>query len=113
MQVGPTGSGKSSLLRLLFRFYDATEGVIRIDGQAINCVTQDSLRRSMAVVPQDTVLFNASIMYNIRYGRTTASDEEVHAAAEAASIHQSITTRFPQVRLPEEGLAGQLPSTPC
>lgn len=65
--VGATGSGKSSLLRLLFRFYDPSTGVIKIDGQAIADVTQKSLRATMAVVPQDTVLFNDSILYNLRY----------------------------------------------
>lgn len=65
--VGATGSGKSSLLRLLFRFYDPSTGVIKIDGQAIDGVTQKSLRASMAVVPQDTVLFNDTILYNLRY----------------------------------------------
>lgn len=64
--VGATGSGKSSLLRLLFRFYDPTSGVIRVDGQAVGDVTQKSLRAAMAVVPQDTVLFNDTIMYNLR-----------------------------------------------
>ena len=64
--VGATGSGKSSLLRLLFRFYDPASGVIRIDGQALGDVTQKSLRAAMAVVPQDTVLFNDSILYNLR-----------------------------------------------
>ena len=64
--VGRTGSGKSSLLRLLFRFYDPASGVIRIDGQALGDVTQKSLRAAMAVVPQDTVLFNDSILYNLR-----------------------------------------------
>lgn len=64
--VGATGSGKSSLLRLLFRFYDPTSGVIRIDGQAVGDVTQKTLRAAMAVVPQDTVLFNDTIMYNLR-----------------------------------------------
>lgn len=66
--VGATGSGKSSLLRLLFRFYDPSTGAIKIDGQAIHDVTQKSLRATMAVVPQDTVLFNDSILYNLRYG---------------------------------------------
>ena len=67
-QVGATGSGKSSMLRLLFRFYDVTQGVIRIDGQAIDSVTQHSLRQAMAVVAQDCVLFNDTILYNIRFG---------------------------------------------
>ena len=69
--VGATGSGKSSLLRLLFRFYDPSTGVIKIDGQAIDDVTQKSLRATMAVVPQDTVLFNDSILYNLRYACTS------------------------------------------
>ncbi|BDA42838.1 ATP-binding cassette sub-family B member 6, mitochondrial [Coccomyxa sp. Obi] len=90
------GSGKSSALRLLFRFYDPTSGVIRVDGQDISEVTQASLRANMAVVPQDTVLFNDTILHNIQYGRPSATDEEVYEAAEAASIHESITTRFPQ-----------------
>ncbi|CAL8467522.1 g7060 [Coccomyxa elongata] len=94
--VGATGSGKSSALRLLFRFYDPTSGAVRVDGQDISEVTQASLRANMAVVPQDTVLFNDTILHNIRYGRPSATDEEVHEAAEAASIHESITTRFPQ-----------------
>ncbi|KAL3160766.1 hypothetical protein ABBQ38_009179 [Trebouxia sp. C0009 RCD-2024] len=94
--VGATGSGKSSLLRLLFRFYDPSSGVIRIDGQAIDEVTQKSLRATMAVVPQDTVLFNDSILYNLRYGKPTADDNDVHKSAEAASIHKTITERFPQ-----------------
>ncbi|KAK9823014.1 hypothetical protein WJX81_007044 [Elliptochloris bilobata] len=94
--VGATGSGKSTALRLIFRFYDPLSGAVRIDGQDVRDVTQASLRSAMAVVPQDTVLFNDTIMYNIRYGRPSASDEEVYDAARAASLHDSIISRFPQ-----------------
>ncbi|KAK9835927.1 hypothetical protein WJX84_005950 [Apatococcus fuscideae] len=94
--VGATGSGKSTCLRLLFRFYDPTAGCIRIDGQDLREVTQKSLRTGMAVVPQDTVLFNDTILTNIRYGRPEASDSEVFAAAQAAAIHTNIMERFPQ-----------------
>mmetsp|Transcript_7021 Transcript_7021/g.25884 ORF Transcript_7021/g.25884 Transcript_7021/m.25884 type:complete len:831 (-) Transcript_7021:549-3041(-) len=94
--VGATGSGKSTVLRLLFRFYDVTSGSITIDDQDISGVTQDSLHRAIGVVPQDCVLFNDTIMYNIRYGRVGASDDEVMDAAQAASIHQSIVERFPK-----------------
>ncbi|MFT0168750.1 ABCB family ABC transporter ATP-binding protein/permease [Paraburkholderia mimosarum] len=91
--VGHSGSGKSTLARLMFRFYDldrTTGGAITIDGQDIRDVTQDSLRASIGIVPQDTVLFNDSIYYNIAYGRPTASREEVIAAARAAHIHAFI-----------------------
>ncbi|MFX1761073.1 ABC transporter ATP-binding protein/permease [Paraburkholderia sp. A1RI-2L] len=91
--VGHSGSGKSTLSRLLFRFYDLdkeTGGAITIDGQDIREVTQDSLRASIGIVPQDTVLFNDSIYYNIAYGRPSASREEVIAAARAAHIHAFI-----------------------
>lgn len=88
--VGTTGSGKSTLLRLLFRLYEADSGCIMIDGQNISLVKQHSLRSHIGVVPQDTVLFNASIRENIRYGRIAASDEEVEAAATAAEMHESI-----------------------
>ncbi|WP_420995903.1 ABCB family ABC transporter ATP-binding protein/permease [Cupriavidus sp. 30B13] len=84
--VGHSGSGKSTLARLLFRFYDVGSGAIEIDGQDIRAVTQDSLRRAIGIVPQDTVLFNDSIYYNIAYGRPEASHEEVIAAARAAQI---------------------------
>jgi len=84
--VGHSGSGKSTLARLLFRFYDASGGGILVDGQDIRSITQDSLRRSIGIVPQDTVLFNDSIFYNIAYGRPDASREEVIAAARAAQI---------------------------
>jgi ATP-binding cassette, subfamily B, heavy metal transporter len=91
--VGHSGSGKSTLGRLLFRFYDlpdAGAGRIAIDGQDIRDVTQDSLRAAIGIVPQDTVLFNDSIYYNIAYGRPSASREEVIAAARAAHIHDFI-----------------------
>ncbi|KAK6165564.1 hypothetical protein SNE40_022470 [Patella caerulea] len=88
--VGHTGSGKSTLVRLMFRFYDIESGSIKVDGQDISEVTQDSLRSVIGVVPQDTVLFNSDIRYNIRYGRVTAEDEEVYEAAKAADIHHRI-----------------------
>ncbi|XP_006890304.1 PREDICTED: ATP-binding cassette sub-family B member 6, mitochondrial [Elephantulus edwardii] len=93
--VGPSGAGKSTVLRLLFRFYDVNSGCIRIDGQDISQVTQNSLRSHIGVVPQDTVLFNDTIANNIRYGCVTARDEEVEAAARAAGIHESILA-FPE-----------------
>ncbi len=84
--VGHSGSGKSTLARLLFRFYDVGSGAVLVDGQDIRTVTQDSLRRAIGIVPQDTVLFNDSIYYNIAYGRPGASREEVIEAARAAQI---------------------------
>jgi ATP-binding cassette subfamily B protein len=90
--VGPTGAGKSTLGRLLLRFYDPTAGRISIDGQDIRDVTQNSLRKAIGVVPQDTVLFNDSIYFNIAYGRPDASREEVVAAAKAAHIHAFIAS---------------------
>ncbi|MFV2052303.1 ABCB family ABC transporter ATP-binding protein/permease [Aliiroseovarius sp. YM-037] len=84
--VGPSGSGKSTIGRLLFRFYDVNNGALRIDGQDLRDVTQDSLHAQIGVVPQDTVLFNDSIYYNIAYGRPDASRAEVEAAAIAARI---------------------------
>ncbi|XP_067843068.1 ATP-binding cassette sub-family B member 6 isoform X2 [Heptranchias perlo] len=92
--VGPSGSGKSTIIRLLFRFYDIKGGCIKIDGQDISKVKQSSLRSHIGVVPQDTVLFNDTIRNNIRYGRVTASDEEVEEASRAADIHERIIT-FP------------------
>ena len=91
--VGPSGSGKSTLARLLYRFYDVGAGSIRIDGQDLRGVTQDSLRRAIGIVPQDTVLFNDSIGYNIAYGRPGASREEIEAAARAAHIHDFIVAQ--------------------
>ncbi|XP_067116795.1 ATP-binding cassette sub-family B member 6 [Osmerus mordax] len=88
--VGQSGSGKSTIIRLLFRFYDVQGGCIRIDGQDISKVKQTSLRAHIGVVPQDTVLFNNNIRDNIRYGRISASDQEVEEAAIAADIHEKI-----------------------
>ena len=90
--VGASGAGKSTLARLLFRFYDVNEGSIKIDNQDIREVSQDSLRASIGVVPQDTVLFNDSIYYNIAYGRPAASRDEVVDAARAAHILKFIET---------------------
>ena len=90
--VGPSGSGKSTLARLLFRFYDVNAGRILIDGQDIRGVTQQSLRQSIGIVPQDTVLFNDTVEYNIAYGRTGASREAVEGAAKAAHIHNFIVS---------------------
>ncbi len=88
--VGPSGAGKSTIGRLLFRFYDVTEGAVRIDGQDLRAVTQESLHAAIGVVPQDTVLFNDTIGYNIAYGRPEASRAEVEAAARAAKIHDFV-----------------------
>lgn len=88
--VGPSGAGKSTLIRLMFRLYDTTSGRILFDNQDIKMVTQESLRKNIGVVPQDTVLFNDTLMYNIRYGRVDATEEEIEAAAQAADIHQQI-----------------------
>jgi ABC-type transport system involved in Fe-S cluster assembly fused permease/ATPase subunit len=88
--VGHSGSGKSTLARLLFRFYDVTAGRILINGQDIRSVTQKSLREAVGIVPQDTVLFNDSVYYNIAYGRPDASHEEIFEAARAAHIHEFI-----------------------
>jgi ATP-binding cassette, subfamily B, heavy metal transporter len=88
--VGPSGAGKSTIARLLFRFYDVADGAIEIDGQDIREVTQDSLRRAIGVVPQDTVLFNDTILHNIAYGRPGASRAEIEAAARRAHIHDFV-----------------------
>uniref|UniRef100_A0A672LQ53 ATP-binding cassette sub-family B member 6 n=1 Tax=Sinocyclocheilus grahami TaxID=75366 RepID=A0A672LQ53_SINGR len=93
-QVGQSGSGKSTIIRLIFRFYDVQGGCIKIDDQDISKVKQSSLRAHIGVVPQDTVLFNDNIRDNIRYGRVTATDQEVEEAATAADIHDKIIT-FP------------------
>jgi len=90
--VGPSGAGKSTISRLLYRFYDIQDGAITIDGQDVRDVTQASLRKAIGMVPQDTVLFNDTVAYNIRYGRTSANDEEVLAAAEIAQIGSFIQT---------------------
>lgn len=93
--VGHSGSGKSTIVRLLFRFYDIQGGAILIDGQDISQVTQNSLQKQIGVVPQDTVLFNQDIRYNIRYGNQEAHDVDVLEAAEAADIHNRILS-FPE-----------------
>jgi ATP-binding cassette subfamily B protein len=90
--VGPSGSGKSTLARLLYRFYDVNTGRITIDGQDLREVTQSSLRRQIGIVPQDTVLFNDTVAYNIAYGRAGATQDEVEAAARAARIHDFIAS---------------------
>jgi len=89
--VGPSGAGKSTLARLLFRFYDVNQGRILIDGQDLRQVTQESLREAIGIVPQDTVLFNESIFYNIQYARPGAGREEVEQAARLANIHDFIS----------------------
>ncbi|MCL4188201.1 MAG: ABC transporter ATP-binding protein/permease [Rhodobacteraceae bacterium] len=104
--VGPSGSGKSTIGRLLFRFYDVTGGAIRIDGQDLRAVTQESLHAVIGVVPQDTVLFNDTVHYNIAYGRPGASEAEIEAAARAAKIHDFIVS-LPEgyaTRVGERGL---------
>ncbi|MEC8807162.1 MAG: ABC transporter ATP-binding protein/permease [Pseudomonadota bacterium] len=88
--VGPSGSGKSTIGRLLFRFYDVTGGALRIDGQDVRDVTQNSLHQAIGVVPQDTVLFNDTIYYNIAYGREDATHDEIISAAKDAQIHDFI-----------------------
>ena len=90
--TGHSGAGKSSLARLLYRFYDISAGSITIDNQAIDSVTLDSLRKAIAIVPQDTVLFNTSIRENIAYGRPTASDSEIDKAIEMAHLKDFIST---------------------
>ncbi|MDX1485027.1 MAG: ABC transporter ATP-binding protein/permease [Alphaproteobacteria bacterium] len=104
--VGPSGAGKSTISRLLFRFYDVDEGRVAIDGQDVRDVTQDSLRGAIGIVPQDTVLFNDTIHYNIAYGRPGASDAEIEAAARLAAIHDFIvsTPDGYQTRVGERGL---------
>jgi ATP-binding cassette subfamily B protein len=104
--VGASGAGKSTLARLLFRFYDITGGRITIDGQDIREVTQDSLRRAIGIVPQDTVLFNDTIGYNIAYGREGATREQIENAARGAAIHDFILS-LPdgyETRVGERGL---------
>jgi ATP-binding cassette subfamily B protein len=104
--VGPTGAGKSTISRLLFRFYDVTDGAVLVDGQDVRDVTQDSLRATIGVVPQDTVLFNDTIRYNIAYGRPGASQEEIERAAKLAQVHDFVL-RLPDgydTRVGERGL---------
>ncbi len=90
--VGPSGAGKSTLARLLYRFYDVGGGRITIDGQDVRELTQTTLRQSIGIVPQDTVLFNDTVAYNIAYGRTGATQAQIEAAAQSARIHGFITT---------------------
>lgn len=104
--VGESGSGKSTSLKLLFRFYDVTEGSVNVDGHDIRDLTLDSLRRSIGVVPQDTVLFNATIMYNLLYANPRASQADVYEACKAANIHDRIMD-FPdqyETKVGERGL---------
>lgn len=93
--VGSTGSGKSTILRLLVRFYDPTSGQIKIGGQLLQQITIASLRRTISVVPQDTVLLNDTIWYNIKYGNPSASDEDIIEAAKGACLYDTIMTKFP------------------
>ena len=104
--VGPSGAGKSTISRLLFRFYDVDEGTVSVDGQDLRDVTQESLRGAMGIVPQDTVLFNDTIHYNIGYGRPGAGDGEIEDAARLAAIHDFIvsTPDGYQTRVGERGL---------
>ena len=104
--VGPTGAGKSTISRLLFRFYDVTGGRVLVDGQDVRGMTQQSLRAAIGVVPQDTVLFNDTIRYNIAYGRPGATDAEIENAARLAQVHDFVT-RLPDgyaTRVGERGL---------
>jgi ABC-type transport system involved in Fe-S cluster assembly fused permease/ATPase subunit len=103
--VGHSGSGKSTLARLLYRFYDVSSGEIRINERSLKHLKQASVRAAIGIVPQDTVLFNDSILYNIRYGRTEASDAEVEEAARAAHIHDFIES-LPQKYLSQVGERG-------
>ncbi len=88
--VGPSGSGKSTISRILYRFYEVTDGTVSVDGQDIRSVTQDSLRASIGIVPQDTVLFNDTVYYNIAYGDPSASPADVEKAAKLAHVHDFI-----------------------
>ena len=104
--VGPTGAGKSTISRLLFRFYDVTEGSVTIDGLDLRDVSQSSLRAAIGVVPQDTVLFNDTVRYNIAYGRIGASQDEIEQAARSAQVHDFIAS-LPEgydTRVGERGL---------
>ena len=104
--VGESGGGKTTILRLLFRFYNVTSGVIEVDGHDVRDVTIESLREKIGVVPQDTVLFNETLMYNLKYANQGATDEDVYEACRAASIHDKILT-FPdgyKTKVGERGL---------
>jgi len=104
--VGESGGGKSTVFRLLFRFYNTQSGSIQVDGNDVKDITIDSLRRHIGVVPQDTILFNETLMYNLKYANQNATDEDVYAACRAASIHDKITA-FPDrynTKVGERGL---------
>ena len=104
--VGESGGGKSTVFRMVFRFYNTTEGSIQVDAHDVRDITIDSLRRHIGVVPQDTVLFNETLMYNLKYANPSATDEEVFEACRAASIHDKIMG-FPdqyEARVGERGL---------
>lgn len=104
--VGESGSGKSTCLKLLFRFYDVNDGSITVDGHDLRDLKIDSLRRNIGVVPQDTVLFNATIMYNLLYANPNASEADVYDACRAANIHDRIMD-FPdqyETKVGERGL---------
>lgn len=103
--VGPSGSGKSTIIRLLFRFYDVSQGAVFVDGQNVKTVLQESLRRAIGVVPQDTVLFNNTIKYNIQYGRVNSTDADIISAAKNADIHERILT-FPEAYNTQVGERG-------
>jgi ATP-binding cassette subfamily B protein len=104
--VGPTGAGKSTISRLLFRFYDVGTGAVRIDGHDLRDIAQASLRSAIGVVPQDTVLFNDTIRYNIAYGKPGATEDEIVQAAKLAQVHDFVL-RLPEgydTRVGERGL---------
>jgi ABC-type multidrug transport system fused ATPase/permease subunit len=106
IEVGESGGGKSTCLKLLFRFYDVDSGSITVDGHDIRDLTLLSLRKHIGVVPQDTVLFNATIMYNLRYANPDASEADVFNACKAANIHERILA-FPEqydTKVGERGL---------
>ena len=104
--VGASGAGKSTISRILFRFYDITSGNVTIDGQDIRDVRQDSLRRAIGMVPQDTVLFNDTIGYNIAYAKPGASQTEIEAAAKLAQIHDFIISPCPRAMTRQVGERG-------
>ena len=104
--VGESGGGKSTVFRLLFRFYNPDQGYLRVDGHDVRSVTIDSLRRHIGVVPQDTLLFNETLLYNLKYANQDATEEQIHEACRAASIHDKIMT-FPDgynTKVGERGL---------
>lgn len=94
--MGPSGCGKSTIIRLLFRFFDPESGRITINGIDIRDISLKSLRETLGVLPQDTILFNQTILHNISYGKPSASMDEVYKAAEKASLHQIISSSFPE-----------------